>query len=188
VQTLLQWLPSCAPVRVAEVGIGSGCVALSILAERPLARVVASDVSQRALDVAAANARRLRVESQLELRLGSVLEPMEGMKFDAVVSNPPYIADGDPTVDGAVNAHEPHVALYSGCAQDALKVAREVIAQASQALRAGGWVAVEVGWRSAAEACDAMRAHGLVDVAALKDFAGIERVVVARRTLRRSEH
>ena len=180
-ETLLQRLPSRAPVRVAEVGVGSGCVALSFLAERPLARVVASDVSQRALEVAAANARRLRLESQLELRLGSVLAPMRGMQFDAVVSNPPYIADGDPAVDCAVHKHEPHAALYSGCAQDALKVAREVIAQASRALRAGGWVAIEVGWRSAAEACDAMRAHGLVDVAALRDLAGVERVVVARR-------
>jgi release factor glutamine methyltransferase len=161
--------------RVADVGTGSGAVALALKAERPDLDVVATDASPEALAVARANAGRLGLE--VELLEGDLLEPVAGT-LDAVISNPPYVAD----VDRAALApdiihHEPALALYAGA--DGLSFIRR-LAPAAAATRSP-LLALEVGFGQAEAVAEIVRAAGFRETRAVADLAGIERVVVGRR-------
>jgi release factor glutamine methyltransferase len=158
--------------RVADVGTGSGAVALALKDERPDLDVVGTDTSADALAVARANAARLGldvtfVEGDLLATVGNV---------DAVVSNPPYVADSAP-LQPEIARHEPAVALYAGA--DGLTVIRRLLAAA--AATPARFVALEVGMGQAAEVAGVLRAAGFRDVAVRRDLAGIERVVSGRR-------
>ena len=160
--------------RVADVGTGSGAVALALKDERPDLDVVATDVSQDALAVARANAARLGLA--VAFVRGDLLEGAG--EVDAIVANPPYVAEADrAALPPEVARHEPAVALFAG--DDGLDVLRRLAreAGASQAR----FAAVEVG-AGQAEAVEALlRAAGFVRVERHRDLAGIERVVVGRR-------
>jgi len=159
--------------RVVDVGTGSGAVALALKHERPDLDVLATDVSEDALAVARANAARLGLD--VAFARADLLDGVPG-PFDAVLSNPPYVADGDP-LPPDVARHEPRGALYAG--PDGLAVLRRLVPQAAAA---APLVAVEVG-AGQAEAVEALlRAAGMQDVARLRDLAGIERVVHGRRS------
>jgi release factor glutamine methyltransferase len=153
--------------RVVDVGTGSGAVALALKHERPDLRVVATDVSAGALDVAQANAARLGLD--VEFLLGDLLEPVAG-EVDAVVSNPPYVETGA-RLPPEVARHEPVGALYAG--EDGLDVVRRLAAS----VRAP-FLALEVGAGQAEAVMALCRAFS--DVSVIRDLAGIERVVVAR--------
>lgn len=153
--------------RVVDVGTGSGAIALALKDERSDLRVTASDVSPDALAVARANARRLGLDVAFAEADG--VPPGE---WDVVVSNPPYVATGDPRVEPGVRAHEPHVALYAG--PDGLDVVRGLVAGVPAPL-----LVLEVGEGQAQEVARLARAAGYGRVAARGDLAGIERIVVA---------
>jgi release factor glutamine methyltransferase len=158
--------------RVADVGTGSGAIALALKAERPDLDVVATELSPGALAVARANAARLGLE--VELLQGDLLDPVSG-PLDAVVSNPPYVATGDP-LPPEVGRHEPREALFGGA--DGLDVIRRLIPAA--AASGAGLLALEVGAGQAAAVAELMGAAGYGSVAVARDLAGIERVVVGR--------
>ncbi len=100
---------------VVDIGAGSGCIALSLALEGSFSRVIATDVSEEALAVAADNAARINPDTPLELRLGEFFDPVEGTTFDAVVSNPPYVtAEEFDRLEAGVRLHEPRAALVSG--------------------------------------------------------------------------
>ena len=161
--------------RVADVGTGSGAVALALKAERPDLDVVATDASPEALAVARANAQRLALE--VELLEGDLLEPVEG-PLDAVLSNPPYVADGDRgTLAPDITRHEPPMALYAGA--DGLSLIRRLAPQAAAA--GAALLALEVGFGQAGAVAEIVAAAGFADTRAVADLAGIERVVVGRR-------
>ena len=161
--------------RVADVGTGSGAVALALKAERPDLDVVATDASLEALAVARANAQRLALE--VELLEGDLLEPVEG-QLDAVLSNPPYVADGDrAALAPDITRHEPAMALYAGA--DGLSLIRRLAPQAAAA--GAGLLALEVGFGQAGAVAEIVAAAGFADTQAVADLAGIERVVVGRR-------
>ena len=161
--------------RVADVGTGSGAVALALKAERPDLDVVATDASPEALAVARANAQRLALE--VELLEGDLLEPVEG-PLDAVLSNPPYVADGDRgTLAPDITRHEPAIALYAGA--DGLSLIRRLAPQAAAA--GATLLALEVGFGQAGAVAAIVAAAGFADTQAVADLAGIERVVVGRR-------
>jgi release factor glutamine methyltransferase len=168
-----------APV-FADVGTGSGCVVVTLLHALPAARAHATDVSAEALAVARENARRHGVLPRLSFHEGDVLAPLRAGadwgRLDAVVSNPPYVVRGDPTVEVDVRDHEPAAALYVPGA-DPLAVARRVAEEARAALRPGGLLALEVGMGSAPAAREALAALGYAEVRVLPDLAGIERIV-----------
>ena len=154
--------------RVADVGTGSGAIALALKAERPDLSVVATDTSAAALDVARANAARLGLD--VELLHGDLLEPVT-RGLDAVVSNPPYVATSDP-LPPEITRYEPKEALYAGA--DGLDVIRRLVAAAEGA----PFLALEVGAGQAAAVAELMAAWPRVET--MRDLAGHERVVVGR--------
>jgi release factor glutamine methyltransferase len=158
--------------RVADVGTGSGAVALALKDERPDLDVVATDTSADALAVARANAARLGLD--VAFLEGDLLDGAGDV--DAVVSNPPYVEDGAPLAP-EIARHEPPVALYAGA--DGLTVIRRlVVAAAASPAR---FVALEVGMGQAADVAGVLRAAGFGAVGTRRDLAGIERVVAGRR-------
>jgi release factor glutamine methyltransferase len=158
--------------RVVDVGTGSGAIALALADERPDLRVVATDSSAGALAVARANAARLGLD--VELLEGDLLEPVAG-PIDAVVSNPPYVRNGEP-LPPEIARYEPAAALHAGA--DGLDVLRRL---APAAARRAAFAAFEVGEGQAAAVEGLLRAAGFDTVERVRDLAGIERVVVARR-------
>jgi release factor glutamine methyltransferase len=158
-----------AGARVVDIGTGSGAIALALADERPDLQVVATDISPDALAVARANAARLGLA--VEFFEGDLLEAVTG-PIDAVVSNPPYVRDGE-RLAPELTRYEPHVALYGG-GDDGLAVYRRLVA----AVAGIPFVAFEIaGWQ--AEAVAGLLAGYSIEV--VKDLAGIDRVVVGRR-------
>ncbi|HWI81604.1 peptide chain release factor N(5)-glutamine methyltransferase [Ramlibacter sp.] len=177
-ETLVEWalevLASRASPRVIDLGTGSGAIALAIKHRRPDAHVVASDHSPHALEVAAANARSLGLD--VEFRRGAWLAGTTD-RFDLVVSNPPYVAAGDPHLAALV--HEPLDALVAG--PDGLDDLRAIVAQAPACLAAGGWLLLEHGHDQAAAVRGLLAAAGFEQLASRRDLAGIERCSGGRR-------
>lgn len=179
-ETLVDWAlevlsPHAAP-RVADLGTGSGAIALALQHQRPDARVLAVDASAEALAVARANAERLGLP--VRLLQGDWLTGLAAQEgpFDAIVSNPPYIAAADPHL--AALAHEPLSALASGA--DGLADIRAIVAQAPAWLAPGGWLLLEHGWDQADAVQALLRAAGFGAVQSRHDLAGIARCTGGR--------
>ena len=172
-ETLVDWaLEVIAPLpapRVADLGTGSGAIALALQSRRPTAQVLAVDASRDALAVAKANAERLGLAVQF--RQGNWLAGMEGPAFDAIVSNPPYIPAQDPHL--AALTHEPLQALASGA--DGLHDIRAIVAQAPAHLAHGGWLLLEHGYDQAEAVRALLAARGFGQVQSRNDLAGIAR-------------
>jgi release factor glutamine methyltransferase len=167
-----------APARVADLGTGSGAIALAIASERPRARMVAVDVSGEALEVARGNAAMLGIDN-VEFRRGDWLAPLDGERFDLIASNPPYIAEGDVHLARGDLRFEPHGALASGA--DGLDAIRVIAATAPKHLRDGGWLLVEHGWEQGPAVRALFEAAGFVDVATERDLEQRDRVTLGRR-------
>jgi release factor glutamine methyltransferase len=178
-------------VLIADVCTGSGCIAIALLKNLPGARVVASDISggeRGALDVARANAIRHGVLDRLDLLAGDLLVPLldypstRGVaSLDYLVSNPPYIPDDEwGAVAPNVKDHEPHLALRGGA--DGLDYVRRLLADSPRLIKPGGLMLVEVADSRAEQARALMAASTeLADIRVLKDFEGLQRVVLGRR-------
>lgn len=162
-----------ATTRVADLGTGSGAIAIALASERPDWQVVATDLSAEALDIAAINCRRLRV-GNVELRRGRWCEALDG-QFDAIVSNPPYIAPDDAAL--AALAHEPQTALVA--ADEGFADLLEIADGARARLRPGGRLLLEHGSTQAATLAGRLAALGYVDIQCHHDLAGHDRVTVA---------
>jgi release factor glutamine methyltransferase len=163
--------------RVADLGTGSGAIALALASERPDAQVEGTDASPQALAVAERNAQRLDLV-RVRFRCGHWYEPLTPGAYDLLVSNPPYVAHDDPHL-GALR-FEPAAALTDGA--DGLQCLREIVAAAPRYLRAGGWLLVEHGFAQG-EAVRALFADaGLVDVSTRRDYGGQERATAGRRS------
>jgi release factor glutamine methyltransferase len=181
VQEVLDWA-SAGAESVWDMGTGAGAVALSLAAEGTWTRVVATDVSPEALSVAADNAERYDLGGHVEFREGSLFEPLEeGERFDVIVSNPPYIAEGEKgELQPEVRDWEPPEALFAG--EDGLDVIRELVAGAPKHLLSGGLLALECGLGQAegiAADVQATGAFGAVRICA--DLTGRPRFVTAER-------
>ena len=155
-----------SPQRVADLGTGSGAIAISVKHGCPAAQVTATDASLAALEVARANAGRLGMS--VSLFAGSWWDAVDDTVFDLVLSNPPYVAAADPHL--AALRHEPLEALTPG--GDGLSALREIIAGASSHLAPGAWLLVEHGYEQADAVQALLHAHGFSEVATRTDLAG----------------
>lgn len=164
--------------RVLDLGTGSGCIVLSLLAERPTATGVGCDISPAALDVARANAADHGLCPRVSFVQSDWFSAIEG-RFDLVVSNPPYIAL-DEMADLAieVRAHDPFCALSDG--GDGLGAYRSIAAGIGRVLRPNGMILVEIGPSQAAAVAQLFQNAGLVEIAVLPDLDGRDRVVCAK--------
>ncbi|HEX7382213.1 MAG TPA: peptide chain release factor N(5)-glutamine methyltransferase [Nevskiaceae bacterium] len=168
--------------RILDLGTGSGAIALALARERPDAAVVGADVSAAAVAVARENSARLGLA--VSFVVGSWYAPLrDGDRFDLVVSNPPYVAEGDPLLETGVARHEPPLALYGG--NDGMDALRAVVAGAPTRLAPGGWLVAEHGARQGVKACALLRGAGFIDVADDADLAGLPRVAYGRLPGRR---
>ncbi len=165
---------------VADVGTGTGCIALTLAAERPLVRVIAADVSAEVLALARENAARLGLVGRVDWRLGDLLDGIPAGSLDAVVSNPPYIAAAVvETLAEEVRSHEPRLALDGGA--DGLAVVRRLVAQAALALRGGGRVWMEIGDEQGSAVKQILTASGFAAVQIRRDLAGQDRIAEGQR-------
>ena len=171
-EILVEWaldvLPPRAHLRVLDLGTGSGAVALSVQHQRPACTVTAIDASEGALTVARINAQRLQLPVQFVRS-----HWMDGLAgpFDLIVSNPPYVAEGDPHLTALT--HEPLSALTSGT--DGLDDIRRIIIQAPSRLAAGGRLLLEHGWDQAPEVQALLEKAGFVQIQTRKDLSGMDR-------------
>ncbi|MEB3196863.1 MAG: peptide chain release factor N(5)-glutamine methyltransferase [Candidatus Sericytochromatia bacterium] len=171
---------SSLPVLAADIGTGSGAIAISLAKSLPYMRVIASDISSEAIAVARENASRLDAAEQIEFRHGDGLSVLrEPVRY--LISNPPYIAEADiPGLEPEVRDHEPIAALTPG--EDALRWYRVFAREGATYVEPGGWLAVEVGAGQAVQVVAEVEASGFWGPAVVRaDLSGIERVVLAQR-------
>ena len=172
-ETLVEWALTCVAdilePRIADLGTGSGAIALALKHSLPSAQVTAVDASADAIAVATANANRLELE--IVTHVGSWYAPLASQTFDLIVSNPPYVADGDAHL--AQLAHEPISALVAG--KDGLEDLRQIVAQAVWHLKPGAWLLLEHGFDQAQAVQDILANQGFLSVQSRPDLAGILR-------------
>lgn len=177
VEQTLSRLPADLACRVADLGTGSGAIALALASERPAWRLHAVDASDAALAVATANRDALRLPN-VAMHHGDWLLPLGGMRFDAIVSNPPYIEADDPHLSRGDLRFEPRLALVSG--SDGLDAIRRIVGDARSCLKPGGWLLLEHGWRQGAAVRGLLENAGFEKVASVKDLEDRERVSLGR--------
>lgn len=174
----LEWLAaSTGPFRVMDVGTGSGVIAVTVAARQPDARIVATDISGEALKVAGRNAVAHHVSDRVDLVLTDLASGLDaGPAFDLLLSNPPYIAEGEfEGLDEDVRAGDPVKALVAG--PEGTEYYFPLAELAVKILRPGGKIMVEVGAGQAKEVSSIFEKSGLVQVGTVKDLSGIDRVV-----------
>jgi release factor glutamine methyltransferase len=162
--------------RVADLGCGCGAIALALAADRAHWRLLATDRSAAALRIARLNAQRLGLDGRIEWLEGDWFEPLAERRFDAIVSNPPYLTDSE-ALEAALR-FEPRMALGAG--PDGLTALRHLIAGAPAHLEPGGWLVLEHAAHQAAPLAAALVARGYARVRCHRDLAGRDRVTEAR--------
>ena len=178
VEAVIARVPADRAVRIVNVGTGSGAIAIALAAHLPKAQVTAVDLSAAALAVAKRNAESLGVARRVRFLQSDLLATCAGEQFDAVVSNPPYIADAErATLEVQVREFEPAGALFAG--STGFEVYERLIPQAWNALLPGGLLAMEMGFGQSARLMELLGAWREVEV--VDDLQGIPRVVLARR-------
>lgn len=175
----LECIPEDAASRVLDVGTGSGAIAVTIAAERPLALVTATDISEAALKVASENAKQLEVANRIRFEHANLLSGVE--QYDVIVSNPPYIAQSEmAALQAEIREHEPIAALEAG--EDGLDVVRALLSASEPATASGAQMLIEIGATQAVSVVAFAAEHTAWQrVAVYPDLNRIERVVHLRR-------
>ena len=169
---------SRTPIRILDLGTGSGAIALALASELPHAEIIATDLSEPALQIASANADHLHMRERICFLKGDLFEPVASERFDLIVSNPPYVARADEGSLPKELSHEPEMALFAG--QDGLDVIRRLVAEAGDLLSPGGWLGIELSPEQATVVEQELVQAGFVDVERRFDLANRPRVVGAR--------
>jgi release factor glutamine methyltransferase len=176
VEALIQRIEEADSIRIADVGTGSGAIAVALARALPNATVTALDISKAALAIAQENALRHGVADRTRLVESDLLTAVPGETFDAVVSNPPYVPDSE-VLERQVRDYEPSHALYAG--PDGLDIYRRLIPQAWSGLKPRGWLLMEIGHGQRNALAKLLASWNQVEF--VDDLQGIPRVAVARR-------
>lgn len=174
VETALQKIPEDADWRIADLGTGSGAIALAIASERKKCEVHATDISHAAINVAQENSHNLGL-ARLRFHCGSWSQPLKG-KFHLIVSNPPYIDDGDPHLEQGDLRFEPRTALTPG--PDGLEAILTISQDVFPILVDGGWLMFEHGWDQAKACRETLEDCGYREIETFRDLQGHERVTI----------
>jgi release factor glutamine methyltransferase len=168
------------PPRIVDVGAGSGAIAVALAYKLPAAEIYATEISAPALAVARQNAERNGVAGRIHFLEGDLLAPVAGELFDIVVSNPPYVPEGDrDTLSVEVRDYEPAQAFFAG--SDGLEVYRRLIPAAFGALVPGGFLVLEIGYGQREPVRALLAGAGFIEVEFTADLQGIARVATARK-------
>ncbi|MCX5751573.1 MAG: peptide chain release factor N(5)-glutamine methyltransferase [Candidatus Saganbacteria bacterium] len=165
--------------RILDIGTGSGCIAIALAKDLPNAQVYAVDFSVKALRVAKKNAKKYELSKRIKFLRSNLFQKLKGLKFDLIVSNPPYIPSKViPKLDKNVKDYEPIKALDGG--NDGLDIIRKIIQQAPGYLAPNGILALEIGFGQAKAVQKLATKAGFKNTQIIKDWAGIDRIVVIR--------
>jgi release factor glutamine methyltransferase len=180
VEEVLQLAANFATPKIADIGTGSGAIAVALAHAMPAASLVATDLSEAALSIASSNARRNQVADSIKFLAGDLLVPIAGRSFDIIASNPPYIPLADrESLSVEVREYEPHNSLFAG--DDGLAVYRRLIPQAREFLMPNGWLVLEIGYGQQPAIESLLLASGYTGIRFVQDYQGIPRVAVGRR-------
>jgi release factor glutamine methyltransferase len=185
VETILELLNPATALHLADVGTGSGCIALALAKELPQAEIHATDISPAALEIARANAARHQLETRVQFHEADLLAPFAPNSFDFIVSNPPYVGESEEDqVQLEVRKFEPRTAVFAG--PTGIEVIARLIPQAHAALRPGGWLILEISAAIAPHVARLLesREQSWDDVHIAPDLQSIPRVARARKPSR----
>lgn len=165
-------------IEIVDIGTGSGAIILSLLVNLPKAQGKTVDISSKAIEVAKENAVNLQVNDRCEFFVGDLFAPLNGSKFDVIVSNPPYIPQKDiATLEDDVKEYEPVSALTDG--GDGLSYYRRLLSEGKAYIKENGFIALEIGIYQSEDVKQIAMDNGWKDIKIIKDYAGIDRVVLA---------
>ena len=179
IDVCLEYLPPGQGGNVCEIGVGSGCISVTLALQRPEVILTATDVSETALNCAVRNVAKYSLDRRITIQRADLFPP-QAQKFDGIVSNPPYVTEGElDGLDPEVAIHEPREALVSGA--DGMTCLRNIIDGAANALRLGGWIALEMDPGQCEPVTKLLSSHGFEAVVTQQDGFGVDRIVHARR-------
>ncbi len=179
VDEVLRSLPRDQPLQLLDLCTGSGCIAITLAAERPLASVFATDLSKDACDVARANAEALKVADRVTVVQGDLFQPLAPTLFDMVVANAPYVRSADIAGLSPEVRQEPHGALDGGA--DGLDLIRRIAAEAHRWLKPGGLLALELGETQGSAVRQLLNSEGYAGVQVEQDLARQDRLAFGRQ-------
>jgi release factor glutamine methyltransferase len=168
------------PIRILDVGTGSGAIAIALAHNLPQTHITATDISPAALALAQKNATRNNVADKIRFLHGDLLTPIAGEQFELVVSNPPYVPNTDRAlISVEVREHEPAIALFGG--EDGLGIYRRLIPAAHAALGPGGFLVFEFGFSQMSDVESLLKSAGFQNIEFTHDLQGIPRIASAQK-------
>ena len=177
VEKALAFIPRDAEWTIADLGTGCGAIALALAKERPRCRLIATDISPAALEVARTNAAKFGL-TNIEFREGSWFEPLNDMQLDMIVSNPPYVRANDPHLEQGDVRFEPEQALAAG--PEGLDAIRQIALSAREHLNPAAWLLFEHGWDQAAAIGQLLHSLGYRNIVCYPDLGGRDRITACR--------
>ena len=178
VENVLNNVDKDKEIEIVDIGTGSGAIILSLLVNLPKAQGKTVDISSKAIEVAKENAVNLQVNDRCEFFVGDLFAPLDGSKFDVIVSNPPYIPKKDiATLEADVKKYEPVSALTDG--GDGLSYYRRLLSEGKAYIKENGFIALEIGIYQSEDVKQIAMDNGWKNIKIVKDYAGIDRVVLA---------
>jgi release factor glutamine methyltransferase len=177
VEKALAHIPQDAEWTIADLGTGSGAIALALAKERPRCRVIATDISPEAIDVARSNAAKFNL-THVDFREGNWLEPLTDIKLDMIVSNPPYVRANDPHLEQGDVRFEPEQALAAG--PEGLDAIHQIALSARAQLNPAAWILFEHGWDQAAAIGRLLHSLGYRNIVCYPDLGGRDRITACR--------